>query len=67
MKKEKKEELAKKWEESGVLNGLTEMDKESPLLILYESTGVVMDKFMPFVFTLLLSCIGNPNKSLDGP
>ena len=32
IKKEKKEELAKKWEESGVLNGLTEMDKESPLL-----------------------------------
>ena len=36
MEKEKKEELVKKWDESGLLNGLTEMDKESPLLKLYE-------------------------------
>ena len=37
MKKERKEELVKKWDESGLLNGLTEMDKESPLLKLYET------------------------------
>ena len=37
MKKERKEELVKKRDESGLLNGLTEMDKESPLLKLYET------------------------------
>ena len=26
-----------------------------------------MDKFIPFVFTLLYSCIGNPDKSIVGP
>ena len=36
MKKERKEDLIKKWDESGLLNGLTKMDKESPLLKLYE-------------------------------
>ena len=36
MEKENKEELIKKWGESGVLDGLTEMDKESSLLKLYE-------------------------------
>ena len=38
MENKRKEEIIKKWEESGLLDGLTEMDKESPLLKLYEST-----------------------------
>jgi hypothetical protein len=32
MENKRKEEIIKKWEESGLLDGLTEMDKDHPML-----------------------------------
>jgi hypothetical protein len=32
MENKRKKELTKKWEESGLLDGLTEMDKDHPML-----------------------------------
>ena len=41
MKKDRKEEIIKKWEESGLLDGLTEMDKDHPMLKVIESIGKI--------------------------
>jgi hypothetical protein len=37
MENKRKEEIIKKWEESGLLDGLTEMDKDHPMLKIIES------------------------------
>ena len=37
MENKRKEEIIKKWEESGLLDGLTEMDKDHPMLKVIES------------------------------
>jgi hypothetical protein len=39
MENKRKEEIIKKWEESGLLNGLTEMDKDHPMLGVIETIG----------------------------
>jgi uncharacterized protein YjgD (DUF1641 family) len=39
MENKRKEEIIKKWEESGLLDELTEMDKDHPMLKVIESTG----------------------------
>ena len=39
MENKRKEEIIKKWEESGLLDGLTEMDKDHPMLKVIESIG----------------------------
>ena len=39
MENKQKEEIIKKWEESGLLDGLTEMDKDHSMLKVIESTG----------------------------
>lgn len=36
MENKRKEEIIKKWEESGILDGLTEMDKDHPMLKVIE-------------------------------
>ena len=37
MENKRKEEIIKKWEESGLLDELTEMDKDHPMLKVIES------------------------------
>jgi hypothetical protein len=39
MENKLKEEIIKKWEESGLLDGLTEMDKDHPMLKVMELIG----------------------------
>ena len=39
MENKRKEEIMKKWEESGLLDELTEMDKDHPMLKVIESIG----------------------------
>jgi hypothetical protein len=39
MENKRKEEIIKKWEESGLLDGLTEMDKDHPMLKIMELIG----------------------------
>ncbi len=39
MKEKLKEKIIKKWEESGFLDGLSEMDKEHPILRVIELNG----------------------------
>jgi hypothetical protein len=39
MKNKRKEEIIKKWEEIGLLDGLTEMDKDHPMLKVIVSIG----------------------------
>ena len=44
MENKRKEEIIKKWEESGLLDGLTEMDKDHPMMKVIESIGKTKDK-----------------------
>jgi hypothetical protein len=44
MENKRKEEIIKKWEESGLLDGLTEMDKDHPMLKVIESVCVSCGK-----------------------
>jgi hypothetical protein len=37
MENKEREEITKKWEESGILDGLTEMDEDHPMLKVIES------------------------------
>jgi hypothetical protein len=39
MENKRKEEIIKKWEEIGLLDGLTEMDKDHPMLKVIVSIG----------------------------
>ena len=39
MENKRNEEIIKKWEESGLLDELTEMDKDHPMLKVIESIG----------------------------
>ena len=39
MENKRKEEIIKKWEEIGLLDGLTEMDKDHPMLKVIGSIG----------------------------
>ena len=51
MENKRKEEIIKKWEESGLLDGLTEMDKDHPMLkvISIESIGKQVINELPDV------------------
>ena len=39
MENKRKEEIIKKWEESGLLDGLTEMDKDHPMVKVMKLIG----------------------------